>query len=261
MSPDLRRLLDTGAGQPRDLLDFDRVWRRARRLVWRRRATLALAVATLVVVGIAVLPTLRLPQDRSLPPTAEEPPARTLESGPLAPGRYRLPGFSPPLTLDVHASGWNAELVRPPTWLLLDMDGVNLHLQRWRAIYDPVADLPRQRALPPDLATWLQAHPRLTVTASTRVVIGGLQGRQLDLTVSSPLRRQPRECTRPCALLGRVAGYPEPVDLEADTQARFLVLDAPPGQLVIYFRTTPPQFDRVATQATELLSRLRFDKP
>jgi hypothetical protein len=260
MSPDLRRLLDTGAGEPRDLLDFDLVWRRARRLVWRRRATLALAVATLVVVGIAVLPTLRLPQDHSLP-AAEEPPARTLEPGPLSPGQYRLPGFSPPLILDVHASGWNAELVRPPTWIGLDLDGVNLHLQRWRAIYDPVADPPRQRALPPDVGTWLQAHPRLTVTASTRVVIGGLQGRQLDLTVSSPLRHQPRECPRPCALLGRVAGYREPVDLEAGTRARFLVLDAPTGQLVIYFRAAPPQFDRVATRATELLSGLRFDKP
>jgi hypothetical protein len=167
MSPDLRRLLDTSAGEPRDLLDFDRVWRRARRLVWRRRTTLALAMATLVMAGIAILPTLRLPQDRSLPPTAEEPPTRTLEPGPLAPGRYQLPGFSPPLTLDIQALGWNAELIRPPTWLLLDIGGVNLHLQRWRATYDPVADPPRQRALPPDLATWLQAHPRLTVTAST----------------------------------------------------------------------------------------------
>jgi hypothetical protein len=72
---------------------------------WRRRATLALAVATLVVVGIAVLPTLRLPQGRSLPPTAEGPPARTLEPGPLARGRYRLPSFSPPLTLDIKAPG------------------------------------------------------------------------------------------------------------------------------------------------------------
>jgi hypothetical protein len=257
MSPDLRRLLDTGAGQPRDLLDFDLVWRRARRLMWRRRATLALAMATLVVVGVAVVPTLRLPQDRELP-AAEAPPARTLESGPLAPGRYRLSGFSPPLALDVQDPGWNAELVRPPTWVMLAAVGVNLHLQRWQAVYDPATDPPRQGALPSDLASWLQAHPRLTVQSSTPVVVGGLRGRQLDLMVSEPLQHLPRECPRPCVLLGRVAGYAEPVDLEAGTQASVLVLDAPPGQLIIYFRTPPQQFHRTAARIADLLSGLRF---
>jgi hypothetical protein len=260
MSPDLRRLLDTGAGEPRDLLDFDLVWRRARRLVWRRRAALAMAVATLVVVGVAVVPTLPLPHDRELPP-AEELPVRTLEPGPLAPEEYRLPGFSPPLVLNVQVPGWSAELVRPPTWVMLDIAGVNLHLQRWQAIYDPVADPPRQRALPPDLATWLQAHPRLRVSSSTPVAVGGLPGRQVDLTVSSPLRQRPQECSRPCALLGRVAGYREPIDLEAGARARFVILNASSGQLVIYFRTPPQQFDQTAKQVTQLLSWLRFQTP
>jgi hypothetical protein len=260
MSPDLRHLLNTGAGEPPDLLDFDRVWRRARRLVWRRRAALAIAVATLVVVGVALVPTLPLPQDRDLVPT-QEPPGRPLEPGPLAPERYRLPGFSPPLVLDVQAPGWNAELVRPPTWVMLDVAGVNLHLQHWQAIYDPVADPPRQRALPPDLATWLQAHRRLRVTSSAPVVVGGLHGHQLDLTVAAPLRQRPQECSRPCALLGRVAGYREPIDLEAGARARFVILAAFPGQLVIYFRTPPQQFDQTAKQVTQLMSGLRFQTP
>jgi hypothetical protein len=260
MSPDLRHLLNSGAGEPQDLLDFDRVWRRARRLVWRRRAALAIAVATLVVVGVAVVPTLPLPQDRELLPT-QEPPGRPLEPGPLIPERYRLPGFSPPLILDVQVPGWNAELVRPPTWVMLDAGGVNLHLQRWQTVYDPIADPTRQRALPPDLATWLQAHPRLRVTSSTPVAVGGLPGHQLDLTVAAPLRQRPRECSRPCVLLGRVAGYPEPIDVEAGTRARFVILDASPGQLVIYFRTPAQQFDQVAAQVTQLLSGLRFEGP
>jgi hypothetical protein len=260
MSPDLRRLLNTGAGEPQDLLDFDLVWRRARRLVWRRRAALAIAAATLVVVGVWLVPTLPLPQDRDLLPT-QQPPGRSLEPGPLTPERYRLPGFSPPLVLDVQVPGWNAELVRPPTWVLLDVGGVNLHLQRWQTVYDPVADPPRQRGLPPDLATWLRAHPRLRVTSSTLVAVGGLYGRQLDLTVAAPLRQRPQECARPCALLGRVAGYPEPVDLEAGTRARFVILGTSPGQLVIYFRTPPQQFDQVAQQVTQLLSGLQFQTP
>jgi hypothetical protein len=260
MSPDLRRLLDTGAGEPRDLLDFDLVWRRARRLVWRRRAVRAIVVATLAVIGVALVPTLPLPQDRDLPPTLE-PPGRALEPGPLTPERYRLPGFSPPLVLDVQAPGWNAELVRPPTWVMLDRAGVNLHLQRWQTVYDPVADPPRQRALPADLATWLQTHPRLRVTSSTPVGVGGMRGRQLDVTVTTPLRQRPQECPRPCALLGRVAGYPEPIDLEAGARARFIILDTSPGQLVLYFRTPPQQFDQVAQHVTQLLSGLRFEMP
>jgi hypothetical protein len=71
-----------------------------------------------------------------------------LEPGPLTPERYRLPGFSPPLVLDVHVAGWNAELVRPPTWVMLDRAGVNLHLQRWQTVYDPVADLPPSGPFP-----------------------------------------------------------------------------------------------------------------
>ena len=260
MSPDLRHLLNTGAGESQDLLDFDLVWRRARRLVWRRRAVQAIAVATLVVAGVALVPTLPLPRDRDLPPT-EEPPGRPLEPGPLTPDRYRLPEFFPPLVLDVQALGWNADLVRPPTWSMLDRTGVNLHLQRWRAVYDPVADPPRQRGLPQDLTTWLQTHPRLRVTASTPMAVGGMPGRQLDLTVTAPLRQRPQECSRPCALLGRVAGYPEPIDLEAGARARFVILDTSPGQLVIYFRTPPQQFDQVAQEVTQLLSGLRFEKP
>jgi hypothetical protein len=260
MSPDLRRLLDTGAGEPRDLLDFDLVWRRARRRVWRRRAARAIAATTLVVVGVALVPTLPLPQDRDLPPI-QEPLGRPLEPGPLTAGRYRLPGFSPPLVLDVHVAGWNVELVRPPTWVMLDRAGVNLHLQRWQTVYDPVADPPSQRPLPADLATWLQTHPRLRVTASTPVEVGGVRGRQLNLTVTAPLRQRPQECSRPCALLGRVAGYPEPIDLEAGAQARFIILDTSPGQLVIYYRTPAQQFDQVAPQVTQLLSGLRFETP
>jgi hypothetical protein len=162
------------------------------------------------------------------------------------------------MVLEVQAPGRNAELVRPPSWMMLAAVGVNLHLQRWQAVYDPATDPPRLVALPSDLASWLQAHPRLTVQSSTPVVVGGLPGRQLDLTVSSPQQRRPRECPRPCVLLGRVAGYPEPVDPEAGTQARILVLDAPPGQLIIYFRTPPQQFHPTAARIAKLLSGLRF---
>jgi hypothetical protein len=88
-----------------------------------------------------------------------------------------------------------------------------------------------------------------------------MRGRQLDLTVTAPLRQRPQECPRPCALLGRVAGYRESIDLEAGAQARFVILDTSPGQLVIYFRTPAQQFDQVAQQITQLLSGVAVRDP
>ncbi len=264
MAPELRELLEAGAGDPHDLPDVEAIWGRTRRLVWRRRIGATL-VATAVVVGAALsfraLPAL---VDREPRPADDLNPrsADTLRQGQLEPGAYVAEGFEHPFSFRTRTDSWSASVLEP-TWVGLIRRVNYLHVQVWDGVFDPNSRTAQPADLEPtptDLVAWLADHPRLDATGPVPVKIGGMSGLRLDVSVESPLPSAPPECgALRCVIVGRVAGEGELVDVEVGQIARFVVLDVPGGQLVIHFRAPVERFERFSPTVERLISTFEFE--
>jgi len=264
MAPELRRLLEAGAGDPHDLPDVEAIWRRTRRIVWRRRVAATLVVAAVIagaVVSFRALPALvhqePRPADDPIPRSAE-----TLRQGQLEPARYLAEGFEPAFSFRTRTDSWSASVLEP-TWVGLIRRANYLHVQIWDGVFDPSSRTARPadfEPLPVDIIAWLEDHPRLDVRTPVPVQIGGLSGWRVEVTVAEPLPTPPPECGGiECVILGRVEAEGELVDIEVGQLARFIVLDTPGGQIDIHYRASTESFPSVSAAAERLLATFEFE--
>jgi len=264
MAPELRELLEAGAGDPHDLPDIEAIWSRTRRIVWPRRVAATLVAAAVLVGAALSLRALPALVDREPRPADDLNPrsADTLRQGQLEPGAYVAEAFEHPFSFRTSTDSWSASVLEP-TWVGLIRRANYLHVQIWDGVVDPTsrtaqpADL---EPLPTDLIAWLADHPRLHATDPVPVQIGGASGFRIDARVASPLPSMPPECGGlRCVVLGRVAGKGELVDIKVGQIARFVVLDVQGGQILIHYRAPLVRFARFSTTAERLLATFEFE--
>jgi hypothetical protein len=264
MAPELHELLDAGAGDPHDLPDIEAIWNRTRRIVWRRRVAATLVAAAVLVGAALSMRALPAVVDREPSPADDLNPrsAVTLRQGQLEPGTYVAEGFEHPFSFRTSTDSWSASVLEP-TWVGLIQRANYLHVQVWDGVFDPKSRTARPadlEPLPNGLIGWLEDHPRLDVTESTRIEVGGLSGLQVDVMLERPLPTAPPECGGlRCVILGRVVGEGELVDVELGQIARFVVLDVPGGQILIHYRAPVERFERFSTTAERLLATFEFE--
>lgn len=264
MMRDFRELLDRAAEDPPDLPDIEGILLRARPRIIRRR--LAAGVIALVVGVAGWVGTASLLShvgvdggevvDLAPAPTITE--ATAIREGLLEPGTYggRVGAYD--FLLETRNDAWSV-VVAEPAWLALTYRQYVLHLQVWDGVVAPdAAEASGWQKPPADVAAWLAAHPRLSTSAPTEVVVGGIAATQLDVRAVRPLERPPDECTGRCVILGRVAGAGELVDLELGQRARFLVFGPSGQQLVAYYRAPERQFPVLDDAVQALLANLRL---
>jgi hypothetical protein len=264
MAPDLRELLEAGAGDPHDLPDVEAIWSRTRRIVWRRRIAATLVAAAVLVVAAVSFRAVPALVDRE-PKPAEDPNTRsagTLRQGQLEPGAYAAEGFVHPFSFRTSTDSWSASVLEP-TWVGLIRRANYLHVQLWDRVFDPTSRTARPadlEPLPTDLIGWLGDHPRVDATDPEPVQIGGISGFRVDARVVKPLPTTPPECGGlRCLVLGRIAGEGELVEVEVGQIARFVVLDVPGGQIIILYRAPVERFERFSRTAERLLATFEFE--
>jgi len=115
---------------------------------------------------------------------------------------------------------------------------------------------------PPDFATWLERHPRLTASKPVAVTLDGLHGVQVDVTPKSFPARHPAECDPPEELPCLPVWFAERdgVVYPENTKTRFLVLDDDQGrQLVVEAFADPADaFPTVWPVMSDALKTVRF---
>lgn len=191
----------------------------------------------------------------------------------LPPGTYRTTVFKPSLTVQIPDD--------PETWLTLGpgqsenhvalgvietepLRQVRFGLHVMDAVADPEKGGRTQADAvdpPADFIDWLARHPRLRSQQPVKVEIGGVAGRQIDVTPASAPSRVPKECVDreiDCVPLFFDGGDDPPV-YPLRTRLRFIGLDVGDQQVVVeQFSDPGDQFSRVLDLFDPALQSIRF---
>jgi hypothetical protein len=188
----------------------------------------------------------------------------------LAPGEsFETRRFDPQVTLTVPAGKWETAARETPTSMGLRLDApfptekAVISLVRAPKVFDPqgggksAADTEDP---PPDFVEWLADHPRLRATSPRLAATGGLEGRQLDVTVTSTPPDMPPACgIAPCLPLYAATPAGKPVAFAKGDRIRYVVLDGPTGQILAELFVSPgARFTAVVPRLERALARMRF---
>ena len=202
-------------------------------------------------------------QAQPLPDSADRPAAlisgETFETG----------IFEPKVSLTVPAGKWETAAPETPTSLSLRLkaapptENAVISLVRPPKVFDPQRggkSAEDTEDPPPDFVEWLADHPRLRATPPRLAQAGGLEGRQLDVTVASTPPRMPPQCSRePCLPLFVDAPDGEPVVFAKGDRIRYVVLDGPKGQVLAELYVSPgSRFKAVVPKLERALESMRF---
>ena len=198
-----------------------------------------------------------------LPASADRPAAL------IAGERYETATFEPQASFTLPAGKWETAAPESPTSLGIRLlappptENAILSLVRPAKVFDPQRGGRSAKDTedpPPDFVEWLADHPRLRATPPKLAEVGGLEGRQLDVTVASAPARVPPECSRgPCLPLYVDAPGGEPVGFAVGDRFRYVVLDGPSGQVLAELYVSPAsRFKAVVPRLERALARFRF---
>ena len=229
----------------------------------------ALALAVVLVLGTA-LATCGGDDDATTSAAKQARPLPRSAGAALISGKtYETRAFEPQVTLTLPAGKWETAARETPTSLGLGLEAppptqkATVTLVRPPKVFDPqrgAKSAGDTEDPPPDFVEWLADHPRLRATPPRLAQAGGLEGRQLDVTVTSTPARVPPECSSaPCLPLYVDAPGGKPVVFAKGARIRYVVLDGPNGQILAELYVGPgSRFKAVVPKLERALERMRF---
>jgi hypothetical protein len=195
---------------------------------------------------------------------AEKQPSMTAAAGPtfeyVPVGEYTTKNFEPTLSFTV-GEGWQFGV--PDLRYIVDIgQGMSsgIAFMNIRYVYDannPVGSEPKPA--PDDLVAWLQQHSYLDTEKALPVTIGGVEGRQFDVTVSKVPTGSPPACGGPCLpLFELVPGLS--FALAEDEKDRFIVVEGVEGKTVTIAAGAPDEeFEEFLPKAQKVLKTVQWE--
>jgi hypothetical protein len=200
--------------------------------------------------------------------------------GALEPGTYQTTTFEPSFTYTVPAGWWNTQDT-PGNYLLLppgeSLSTFGVDQADFIGVFASVAAPAGCQEYPdPSVPStvegyvgWLRAQPTLVVSEPTPVVVGGLDGTQVDVALSdaaacvdpdSGEAYQPVLIGTNSSLLGYEPGKRSD-RVDSDTRVRLVLFDRPNGELMVIELVDTDSIgdDSWWTTATEITDTLLFE--
>jgi hypothetical protein len=120
-----------------------------------------------------------------------------------------------------------------------------------------------QEPAPEDLVAWIEHHPWLEASKPRPAFVGGVKGRQIDVTAARLPKDHPLVCAGPCGLLFAWDDPSSPLWIELDEKIRFVILDKVKGETVtIAIFSSTDQFDNFVPRAEKILDSVEWkDQP
>jgi hypothetical protein len=174
-------------------------------------------------------------------------------------GKWRTSSFQPSLSFVAPklAFPFTAQVDVPDFVYLTSNEPQAVALVRPSGVFEQGTD---PAALPKDLIFWLKGNPHLQSGATSKIVVGGLNGTQFDAVVTSLPSAQPSDCVSNGIQCLPIAYDSDGVLLYLKGEkVRFIVLDAGEGPpMLITIEALPSAFDVFSRAAMRLVASIAF---
>jgi hypothetical protein len=191
----------------------------------------------------------------------EEAKARPLPETPqeLRPGEYRSKEFKPSLSFRV-GKGWANNAQELPDFIELERQEVAgaIRFANIKEVYKPgtrnVVEAPK------DLIGWFQHHPYLKTDEPEPVMVGGVEGEQIDVLVEDlPEDYYGGVCGRGCVDIAPLSGGEQGVFFKEANKRRVIVLEDVKGERVYLDFSSPiDAFDEFAPEAQKVVDSVKW---
>jgi hypothetical protein len=175
-------------------------------------------------------------------------------------GEYTTKNFEPTLSFTVD-EGW--QLGFPDLRYVVDLEqgrSSGIDFMKVRYVYDANNPLHSEtNPAPDDMVAWLQQHPYLDAKRPQPVAIGGVEGKQFDVSVPKMPEESPPGCGGPCLPLFELAPGLSFAMAEGEKE-RFIVLEGVEGKTVTIAAGAPVEkFEVFLPKAQKVLESVEWE--
>jgi hypothetical protein len=174
-------------------------------------------------------------------------------------GEYTTKNFEPTLSFTL-GEGWQSEI--PDLRYVVDIErgmSSGIDFMNVRYVYDvnnPLHSEPNPA--PDDMVAWLEQHPYLDAEKPQPVAIGGVEGKQFDVSVPKMPEESPPGCGGPCLPLFELAPGLSFAMAEGEKE-RFIVLEGVEGKTVTIAAGAPvEEFEAFIPKAQKVLKSVEW---
>jgi hypothetical protein len=175
-------------------------------------------------------------------------------------GEYTTKNFEPTLSFSV-GEGWQSGI--PDLRYVVDIErgmSSGIDFMNVRYVYDVNNPLHSgSNPAPDDMVAWLQQHPYLDAERPQPVTIGGVEGKQFDVSVPKMPEESPPGCGGPCLPLFELAPGLSFAMAEGEKE-RFIVLEGVEGKTVTIAAGAPvEEFEAFIPKAQKVLKSVEWE--
>jgi len=175
-------------------------------------------------------------------------------------GEYTTKNFEPTLSFTL-GEGW--QLVIPDQRHVVDIErGIasGIDFMNVRYVYDANNPLHSgSNPAPSDMVAWLEQHPYLDAEKPQPVAIGGVEGKQFDVSAPKMPEESPPGCGGPCVPLFELAPGLSFAMAEGEKE-RFIVLEGVEGKTVTIAAGAPvEEFEAFIPKAQKVLKSVEWE--
>jgi hypothetical protein len=175
-------------------------------------------------------------------------------------GEYTTKNFEPTLSFSV-GEGWQSGI--PDLRYVVDIErgmSSGIDFMNVRYVYDVNNPLHSgSNPAPDDIVAWLEQHPYLDAEKPQPVAIGGVEGKQFDVSVPKMPEESPPGCEGPCLPLFELAPGLSFALAEGEKE-RFIVLEGVEGKTVTIAAGAPvEEFEAFLPKAQKVLKSVEWE--
>ena len=180
------------------------------------------------------------------------------EGQPLRPGEYSSGEFKPTFSFEV-GKGWStSELIPPDTFSLSTQGetrgmGFTMFIEK---VYKPGTQ--KVVKAPDDMVGWFEHHPHLKTSEPENVTVGGVEGKQLDVTLEAPEDYYGQCGSGDCMDMWMLSTGEALWFVEEAKVRLFILEDVEGNTVVIDSGSSPTEFDEFMPEAQKVVDSMRW---
>lgn len=178
----------------------------------------------------------------------------------LRPGVYRSEEFKPSFSFMI-GKGWTTSPPETPRLLHIQWEHKGgIGFLKFQQVYEPTrTGTPKAVQAPEDMLGWFQQHPYLRTSTPEPATVGGVEGKQFDLSLGDVPEAYHGVCGSDCVDIGEVGSGGPLLAIHEGEKVRVIVLmDMEGGTLTIGSNSSATVFDEFVPEAQKVIDSVEW---